>query len=492
MFEDTASALFGVEGLQVTGVEPAPGGGIEVWAVTDREAARRCPDCGTVSDRVHETVVTRPRDVRRAGDAVALCWVKRRRTCGNPGARARRSPSRPALPPRCRITARLREQAAYEVAERGITPAEAARHAGISWPVAHEAFAAAADPVLDQPAAPVAHLGIDEHRRGRARIAVDEQTGEYTLPADRWHTCFFDLDGKQGLLGQVQGRTADDAAYWLAGATPAWRDAVRVVCIDLCGIYASAVRRMLPRATLTVDLFHVVQLAVKAVGDVRRRVVRARYGRRGRSGDPEYGIKGLLVRNLEHLTGAQFTKIIDTLDRDRYGQEIAAAWIGKEKLRDALNLRARLTGSVPCERQVRDRLFSFYDWCAQHDDIPELVTLAATISRWEDEIVTAALTGITNATSESLNRLAKLQARMAYGFRNPLNQRRRVRIACTRGYHRRSHTTTPRRAHPVTGRQPDPGLTSKGPIWARSSTKLLSNVDMRILWRDDAGVPGRR
>jgi hypothetical protein len=36
------------------------------------------------------------------------------------------------------------------------------------------------------------------------------------------------------------------------------------------------------------------------------------------------------------------------------------------KLRDTLNLRARITGSVPCERQVRDRLFSFYDWCAQH------------------------------------------------------------------------------------------------------------------------------
>jgi hypothetical protein len=71
-----------------------------------------------------------------------------------------------------------------------------------------------------------------------------------------------------------------------------------------------------------------------------------------------------------------------------------------------LNLRARTTGSVPCERQVRDRLFSFYDWCARHDDIPELVTLARTISRWEDEITAAVITGITNATSESLNRLA--------------------------------------------------------------------------------------
>ncbi len=45
--------------------------------------------------------------------------------------------------------------------------------------------------------------------------------------------------------------------------------------------------------------FHVVQLAVKVTGDVRRRVAREKYGRRGRSGDPEDEIKGLLVRNLE-------------------------------------------------------------------------------------------------------------------------------------------------------------------------------------------------
>ena len=95
--------------------------------------------------------------------------------------------------------------------------------------------------------------------------------------------------------------------------------------------------------------------------------------------------------------------------------------------------------------------------CAQHDDIPELLTLARTISRWEDEITAAVITGITNATSESLNRLAKLEARLAYGFRNPVNQRRRVRIACTRGYRRRSRIATPRKTHSVTGRKPDPG-----------------------------------
>jgi transposase len=270
----------------------------------------------------------------------------------------------------------------------------------VSWPVAHDAFAAAAGPVLARPPAPVAHLGIDEHRRGRPQWYTDPGTGEYVLAADRWHTCFFDLPGGQGLLGQVEGRTADDAAYWLAGATPAWRDAVQVVAIDMRTIYAAAARRMLPGAQLAVDLFHVVQLAVKATGDVRRRVVRGKYGRRGRSGDPAYGIKHLLTQNLEHLSPAQFATVMDTLDADAAGQEIAAAWIAKEKLRHALNLRARITGSVPCERNVRDRLFAFYDWCAQNDDIPEILSLAKTVSRWEDQIVCAVLTGVTNAASK--------------------------------------------------------------------------------------------
>jgi hypothetical protein len=75
---------------------------------------------------------------------------------------------------------------------------------------------------------------------------------------------------------------------------------------------------------------------------------------------------------------------------------------------------------------------------------PGLITPARTISRWEDELTAAVLTGITNATSASLNRPAKFEARLACGCRNPLNPAPRVRIACTRRY-RRSRTATPAR-----------------------------------------------
>ena len=457
MAEDTASALFGVEGLRVADAEREADGTLTVWVVTDHPGAAACPDCGAVSGRVHEHLLTRPRDLRRGLDEVSVAWCKRRWKCANQEcARVTFTESLPAVPPRCRLTSRLRGLLGAEVAERGCTVAEAGRWQHVSWPVTHAAFADHADPVLAQAPALVAHLGIDEHRRGRPRWRADEQTGEYQLLADRWHTCFFDLSGDQGLLGQVEGRTADDAAYWLAQAPAAWRDAIEVVAIDMCSIYAAAVRRMLPAAQLVVDLFHVVQLAVKVTGDVRRRAVREKYGRRSRSGDAEYGVKGLLVRNLEHLSAAQFAKVMDTLGTDAAGQQILAAWIGKEKLRDALNLRARITRSTPCERDVRGRLFSFYDWCAQNNDIPELVTLARTIFRWEEEIVAAVLTGVSNARSEALNRIAKLEARQAYAFRNPANQRRRVRTACTRG-HSRVRSRVKRRSRPVTGRPPDPG-----------------------------------
>lgn len=62
-----------------------------------------------------------------------------------------------------------------------------------------------------------------------------------------------------------------------------------------------------------------------------------------------------------------------------------------------------------------------------------------------DEIVAAILTGVTNARSEALNGLAKLEGCMACSFRNPANQRRRVQIACTRTA-RRSRAVTPRRS----------------------------------------------
>ena len=412
--QDTGTVLLGTEGVRVTGAEHGAGGRLEVWAGVTVAVA--CPRCGTLSEKVRGVVVTRPQDVRASGQFIGLFLARRRLECTERDCpRGTFTEWVPQVPPRCAITRRLLGQAGSEVADRGITPAGAARHAGVSWPSAHAAFAAKAGQALADEPAPVAHLGIDEHRRGRPRWRKDTGTGECVQFAGRRHACFHDLDGRQGMLGQVEGRTAGGTAYWLAGATPAWRDAVQAAAIGMCTICLSAVRRMLPHAKAAAGLFHVAELAVKTTGDVRRRAIRELYGRRGKSGDPEYGIRHLIERNAENLSRDDSAKVTDTLDASAEGQQAAITWTAKEKLRDVLKLRTRVTGSTPCERQARDRLSAFYDWCAQHEDIPEPVTLANTISRRENEIVTAVTSGVAKAASESLNRPAKLEARMAYG-----------------------------------------------------------------------------
>jgi len=71
----------------------------------------------------------------------------------------------------------------------------------------------------------------------------------------------------------------------------------------------------------------------------------------------------------------------------------------------------------------------FYESAAA-SGLPEMQRLATTVSIWWPEILAAITTGVTNAGSERVNRLIKTDARCAFGFRDPANQRLRARRAC--------------------------------------------------------------
>jgi hypothetical protein len=158
----------------------------------------------------------------------------------------------PQIPSRARVTGRLRAAAGRAVADGGRTVAQAAREWGLSWPVVNAAFVDHAMAVLPEEPDPVAVLGIDETRRGKPRFAVDPETGALEQVTDRWHTGFVDLTGNQGLLGQVEGRSAGAAGSWLAARTQQWRDGVQAVAIGMCSAFRAAVREHLPHATLVV------------------------------------------------------------------------------------------------------------------------------------------------------------------------------------------------------------------------------------------------
>ncbi|MEU5002627.1 transposase [Streptomyces sp. NPDC021622] len=110
-----------------------------------------------------------------------------------------------------------------------------------------------------------------------------------------------------------------------------------------------------------------------------------------------------------------------------HGQILLTAWIAKESLRTALALAH--TGAD--RHQVGHARWKFLTWCADFD-IPEVRPLAATADRWWPENAAFLDTGHRNAKSEGINRVIKLVARNAFGFRNADSQRLRTRCVTTR------------------------------------------------------------
>jgi transposase len=160
---------------------------------------------------------------------------------------------------------------------------------------------------------------------------------------------------------------------------------------------------------------------------VRRRTTQAHRLRRGRKSDPEWINRRRLLRGAERLTDEQRTKLFEKLTSADPNGDIAAAWITKELLRDVLACTGR--GGLPYE--IRDALYRFYAFCAACR-VPEIHKLAETVDAWQDPMILAIETGLSNARSEGYNRIVKHVGRIAFGFRTPENQRRRLRWACTR------------------------------------------------------------
>ena len=125
---------------------------------------------------------------------------------------------------------------------------------------------------------------------------------------------------------------------------------------------------------------NLVKLANDAVTKVRRRVtwdLRDRRGRRGRKIDPEWANRRRLLTARERLSGKSFAKMWNRISDEDPSAQILSAWIAKEELRTLLST-VRVGGDP---HLTRHRLHRFLSWCVD-SQIPELLTLAATVDQW--------------------------------------------------------------------------------------------------------------
>ena len=249
------------------------------------------------------------------------------------------------------------------------------------------------------------------------------------MRVDPWDTGFVDLAGDQGLLGQREGRTGATVTAWLSERSAPFREGIQYVAIDPAAAYAAAVRTpgLLPNATLVVDHFHLVKLANDALTKVRRRVTWDLRERRGRKIDPEWANRRRLLPWPGTLVGEELCKDVEP-DPGRGPQRADPDRLDRQG-RTAYPAGNRPLGGDP--HLTRHRLHRFLTWCID-SQIPELLTLAATVDDWWPEINAFVTTGITNARTEGYNRLVKQVKRVSCGFRNRENSTRRIRFHCTR------------------------------------------------------------
>ncbi|MGH3312266.1 MAG: ISL3 family transposase [Streptomyces sp.] len=431
---ESATHLLGLQGVGVIGVEEREDGVRVVHVVTTDPGARACPVCGVFASARKQRALTRPRHLPCGGRPVEIQWHKSRWRCGESACpRGTFTEQIPQVPARMRVSSDLRREAGAAVCDGGRTVVQAGRDLGLSWPIVQQALLVYAAEVLDETPAPTEAIGIDETRRGKPVWKQNPATGKWELVADAWHIGFVDAVGGRGLFGQVEGRNAASVADWLTFQPEQWKAQVKYVAIDLCATFRAAVRRALPEAVVVVDAFHVVQLAQRHLADLRRRLTWKQHGRRARKGDPVYTVRKLLRRNKEDLTPEPLALLYGELTlMGTYGKQILAGWKAKELLRDLLHLAAKHTHIHPAPSAISGALHRFNAHIADHAHLPELVTLAETVEQWWDGIHAYITTGITNAASEGNNRVIKLEARNAFGFRNRANQRLRSRCATTR------------------------------------------------------------
>jgi transposase len=418
--QNSTTILFGLPGVAVTRVERDSDGARTVHLATDDPAAAACPTCGVFSGSVKQRRTTRPNDLPYGEERLAVRWCKTQFRCREAACpRKVFTESISELPPYARITGRCRRAAAVAVGA-GRSVSAVCGELPMSWPVAHAAFVAHAQELLVEPDAPSV-LGIDETRRGRPRWTRDEDGSWSRL--ERFETNFVDLSGPGGLLGQTAGRTAKTVIDWLDARGPEWKAQVKVVAIDMCSPYRAAVAQALPDAVLVADRFHLVRLANEMVTDTRQRVFREQHGRRGRKTDPAWVNRRLLLRAGDRLSDKNISRLKATFASNDPTGEIGAAWGVKERLRMLLAATDRHT--------IAHRLHRFHETVLLAD-IPEATRLAQTVDAWWPQILGFLETRLTNAGTEGTNHMIKDASRIAFGFRNLDNQRRRVRFHCTR------------------------------------------------------------
>jgi transposase len=208
--------------------------------------------------------------------------------------------------------------------------------------------------------------------------------------------------------------------YELEPAIVARASRLTAVSMDMTGGYAASVRHHAPQATIVIDNYHVVQLATKALDEVRREHWNElRHAGEIAAAKAFKDARWSLLKNPDDLTDRQAATLAAL---QAAGGKIARAWAMKEMVRAIF--APGLT--VEAVSELLDRLLARL----ARSRLKPFVRLGRTIRKHREGILAARRLKLSNARAEALNNKVKLIVRRAYGFHSANAALALVHLAC--------------------------------------------------------------
>lgn len=185
---------------------------------------------------------------------------------------------------------------------------------------------------------------------------------------------------------------------WCQKLTYEQRRQIKEICVDMSNVPIAIIKKYFPWAHIVIDHFHIIQLAIKAMNQMRliiQQVDRKRIP-----------IKHEIAKSIHKLTSEEYKKIKPYLDEYL---ELKCFWKIIHQLRkvywqkDYMKARSQLRYVI---------------WLLEQNGISEMEDLAKTLRNWFNEILNYHISKTTNAYTEGVHTRFELIKRHHFGIRN--------------------------------------------------------------------------
>jgi len=349
-----------------------------------------CPACQTLTNQVHDYRFQKVKDSPLQGRPLIWLYRKRRYRCPHCGKRF--SEANYLLPKGHRITNRLALLATSMLKEKRSRK-----------DIAREVFVS--------PSTIGRWLQLLEYGKPRKLpkvLSIDEFRGNTEYGKFQ---CILTAPTEKRIVDILPTYRETDIHHYL------WpfpnRKEVNYFITDMKKEYVALAKNLLPNATIVIDRFHVVRYCTWALENVRKRVQKKllpeqrKYFKRSRK---------LLLSHLSKLSPQNMEAVNRMLLVDR---DLREAYLLKEVF------YRFMASADPQEAKRRLQEFRLHAAVA---DIPEFQPCLTMLQNWQPYILNAFACPYSNGFTEGCNNTIKVLKRIAYGYRNFHNFRRRILI----------------------------------------------------------------